>query len=141
MLCTLLLLWGISNGSDCRPTEPDALGPFYKPDAPARSNVGTGYMLTGTVKSADTCLPVPGAKIELWLAGPDGEYADDYRAALYSDNAGEFRFESHIPPPYYGRPPHIHLRISAAGFQTLVTQHYPEKDKTAAVFDLVLSPK
>ncbi len=141
MFSILLLLNGISYGSDCTPTEPDALGPFYKPDAPVRSHVGTGYVLTGTVRSAADCMPVSGSRVEFWLAGPDGEYADAYRATVFSDRSGAFRFESHIPPAYYGRPQHIHLRVSAAGFRTLVTQHYPEKGRTAAVFDLVIMPE
>jgi protocatechuate 3,4-dioxygenase beta subunit len=117
------------------------LGPFYQPDAPVRSRVGKGYVLTGTVRSAADCTPLPGARVELWMAGPDGEYADAYRATLFTDSTGSFRFESHIPPAYYGRPQHIHLRVSAAGFRTLVTQHYPEKGTTAAVFDLVIIPE
>jgi protocatechuate 3,4-dioxygenase beta subunit len=125
----------------CSPSEPDALGPFYKPDAPVRSRVGKGYVLTGTVRSAADCTPLPSAKVELWMAGPDGEYADAYRATLFTDSIGSFRFESHIPPAYYGRPQHIHLRVSAAGFRTLVTQHYPEKGNTAEVFDLVIIPE
>lgn len=141
MFSILLLLNGISYGSDCTPTEPDALGPFYKPDAPVRSHVGTGYVLTGTVRSVADCMPVSGSRVEFWLAGPDGEYADAYRATVFSDRSGAFRFESHIPPAYYGRPQHIHLRVSAAGFRTLVTQHYPEKGRTAAVFDLVIMPE
>ncbi len=141
MFSILLLLNGISYGSDCTPTEPDALGPFYKPDAPVRSHVGKGYVLTGTVRSAADCVPVPGAKIEIWMAGPGGEYADAYRATLFSDSSGSYRLESHIPPPYYGRPQHIHILVSAAGFRMLVTQHYPVKGNAAGVFDLVIMPK
>jgi len=141
ILCLIIVLSGTAHGLTCKPTEADALGPFYKPDAPVRSLVGKGYVLTGTVRSAADCRPIPGSRIELWMAGPEGEYADAYRATLFSDRSGAFRFESHIPPAYYGRPQHIHLRISAAGFRTLVTQHYPEKGRTAAVFDLVIMPE
>jgi protocatechuate 3,4-dioxygenase beta subunit len=124
----------------CSPTEPDMLGPFYKPGAPARSSVGTGYVLSGTVRSSPDCELIPGATIELWLAGPDGGYDDDHRATVIADHQGAYRFESNVPPPYYGRPPHIHLRVSATGFRTLVTQHYREKNRTEARFDIVLVP-
>jgi protocatechuate 3,4-dioxygenase beta subunit len=40
--------------------------------------------------------------------------------------------ESNFPPGYSGRPPHIHIRISANGFRSLATQHYPEIDQKAA---------
>jgi protocatechuate 3,4-dioxygenase beta subunit len=124
----------------CSPTESDMLGPFYKPGAPERSHVGTGYVLSGTVRSSAECALISGATIELWLAGPDGVYDDDHRATIITDQQGAYRFESSVPPPYYGRPPHIHLRVSAKGFRTLVTQHYREKDRTEARFDIVLVP-
>ncbi len=45
-----------------------------------------------------------------------------------------------FPPPYSGRPPHIHLRVSADGYQTLVTQYYPADGRAEGAFDLVLVP-
>jgi hypothetical protein len=124
----------------CTPTEEDALGPFYKPDAPVRTRVGKGYVLHGVVRSSKDCAPVPGSMIELWLAGPDSEYDDAHRATIITDASAAYRFESNLPPPYYGRPPHIHLRVSAKGFKTLVTQHYPTAGTVNAVFDIVLVP-
>lgn len=124
----------------CMPTEEDALGPFYKPNTPVRSSVGKGYVLQGVVRSSKDCAIIPGALIELWLAGPDGGYDDAHRATVIADASGAYRFESNVPPPYYGRPPHIHLRISAKGFKTLVTQHYPVSDKNSAVFDIIIVP-
>jgi protocatechuate 3,4-dioxygenase beta subunit len=139
----ILFLLGPVSGSwaaTCTPTEPDMLGPFYKPDAPVRSSVGKGHVLKGVVRSSADCSPIPGAVLELWLAGPDGEYDDAHRATIIAEASGAYRFESSVPPTYYGRPPHIHLRVSAKGFKTLVTQHYPAYGKTEEVFDLVLAP-
>ncbi|CAA9573800.1 MAG: hypothetical protein AVDCRST_MAG88-2608, partial [uncultured Thermomicrobiales bacterium] len=48
-------------------------------------------------------------------------------------------FESNAPPPYAGRPPHIHIRVTAPGFPPLVTQHYPRAGQSTATFDLVLT--
>jgi protocatechuate 3,4-dioxygenase beta subunit len=124
----------------CAPTPPDARGPFYKPNAPVRNRVGNGYELRGTVISTENCAPIPQARIELWMAGPDGEYRDDYRATVMPNQAGEYYFESHLPPSYFNRPPHIHVRVSAAGFKTLVTQHYPEAGSKNGTLDLVLIP-
>jgi protocatechuate 3,4-dioxygenase beta subunit len=137
----MILLHGTALAVPCAPTPPDELGPFYKPDAPVRSVVGKGYVLTGVVKSSADCTAIAGAKVELWMAGPDGEYADEYRATLFSDRSGSFRFESHLPPTYYGRPPHIHILVTAPGFRTLITQHYPERGKTTDVFNLILLPE
>ena len=128
------------SAATCKPTSSDSLGPFYKPNAPIRSSVGMGYVLRGVVRTAKDCSPVAGAMVELWLAGPNGEYDDAHRATTIADASGAYRFESNTPPPYYGRPPHIHLRVSAKNFSTLVTQHYPATSTKEAVFDTVLVP-
>jgi protocatechuate 3,4-dioxygenase beta subunit len=129
-----------AHAATCMPTEEDALGPFYKPNTPVRSSVGKGYVLQGVVRSSKDCAAVPGVAIELWLAGPDGGYDDAHRATIIADASGAYRFESSVPPPYYGRPPHIHLRVSAKEFKTLVTQHYPVSGKKEALFDIILVP-
>lgn len=91
--------------------------------------------------SSVTCVPLEGARVEFWLAGPEGEYADAYRATIITDTRGSYRFGSNFPPPYYGRPPHIHIRVTMKGFKTLVTQHYPARGQTQGNFDLVLVPE
>jgi protocatechuate 3,4-dioxygenase beta subunit len=137
----LCLAAAAGDGADkCKPTEPDALGPFYKPDAPVRASVGRGYFLRGAVQSSETCRPIPGARLEIWLAGPDGSYDDAHRATVYADASGAYQFESNFPPRYSFRPPHIHLKVSAEGFTTLVVQHYPKEGHTQGTFDLVLKP-
>ena len=141
LLSALFLLLPAALAGDCPPTAPDMLGPFYKPDAPVRSSVGKGYVLSGVVRSSKDCSPLRGARIEFWLAGPDANYDNAHRATLFVDNSGGYRFESNVPVPYSGRPPHIHMRVSARGFQTLVTQHYPEKGKNSSAADLVLVPE
>jgi hypothetical protein len=122
----------------CQPTRTDMLGPFYESGAPVRDKVGEGYLLNGEILSAVNCSPIRGALIEFWMAGPDGDYTDDYRAVVYSGEDGSFHFESHFPPPYSGRPPHIHIRVTAEGYRELVTQHYPQNGTAEADFDLVL---
>jgi len=141
LLLAALAAAGASAQEALRPTPPDALGPFYQPGAPLRTSVGQGYLLAGRVLSSRDGSALPGAVLELWLTGPDGEYTDDYRASVIADAEGRYRFTSHPPPPYAGRPPHLHLRVSAAGYATLVTQHYPQRGQREAVFDLVLRPR
>ena len=123
----------------CEATEPDQMGPFYKPNAPFRSQVGSGYVLSGRVLAVEGCVPVPDALIEFWLANPQGDYDDDHRASMMSDSQGLYQFESPVPVPYTGRPPHIHVRVSAPGFRPLVTQHYSGQGKDRGEFDLVLT--
>ena len=124
----------------CTPTPADALGPFYKPGAPLRDSVGKGYVLSGKVMSASGCVPLAGSVIEFWLAGPEGDYLDAYRATMKAKPDGSYRFECAPPPPYERRPPHIHIRVTAPGHQTLVTQHYPASGTRSGFMDLVLIP-
>ena len=124
--------------ADCKPTQPDMLGPFYEPGAPVRTSVGSGYVLSGTVLAAEECKPIPNAHIEFWLANPRGDYDDAHRATVFAGERGEYRFESNMPISYGGRPPHTHVRVMVPGYEELVTQHYPEHGQRKANFDLVL---
>ena len=123
---------------NCKPTQPDMLGPFYESGAPVRTSVGSGYVLSGTVLSAKECKPIPSAQIEFWLANTRGDYDDAHRATVFAGERGEYRLESNVPVSYGGRPPHIHVRVTAPGYEELVTQHYPERAQRKANFDLVL---
>lgn len=136
-------MWGpagmgaLAQGS-CAPTRPDSEGPFYKPGAPERAQTGRGLAVRGTVRSAGSCAPIPRARIERWQANPEGAYDDAHRAAMMSDGAGEYRFETNLPRRYFGRPPHIHFKVSAAGHRPLTTQLYLTPGQTEVTFDLVL---
>lgn len=125
----------------CAPTPVEMDGPFYRAGAPQRNSIGTGYLLFGEVKSAADCAPIAGATIEIWMTGPDGRYDDRWRATLFSRQDGRYYLQSHFPPPYGSRPPHIHLLVNAPGFVELITQHYPLAGRGKAIFDLVLIPQ
>jgi protocatechuate 3,4-dioxygenase beta subunit len=124
----------------CEPTVEDEMGPFYHPDAPYRTSVGTGYLLVGTVKSAHDCSPIPAARIELWMTGPGGRYGDAWRATLLSAENGTYYFVSHAATEFGSRRPHIHIRVTAKDFAPLVTQHYPGVNAGEGLFDLVMIP-
>lgn len=116
------------------------MGPFYRPKAPLRSKIGSGYVLTGTVKSAIDCSPVASPLIEFWQTNVTGRYDDAHRAAIITGANGYYQLETDFPATYLTRPPHIHIRVSAAGFLPLVTQHYLQPGTSGANFDLVLIP-
>lgn len=124
----------------CDPTPADAEGPFYIPGAPERTSVGQGHLLRGVVRSSAGCIPIAQAQVEFWLAGPDGQYSDDYRATLFTGEAGSYTFESNFPPSYGGRPAHIHIKVTAKGYQSLITQYYPAAEQSEGEFDLILIP-
>jgi protocatechuate 3,4-dioxygenase beta subunit len=123
---------------ECTPTPHDEIGPFYRPNAPVRSVIGTGYVLQGGVRDSSTCRPVAGARIEFWQAGPGGVYGDAYRATVYSDPKGRYRLETFLPPPYARRPAHIHILVDMRGYAGLITQHYPKSGEKQSAMDLVM---
>lgn len=123
----------------CRVTPRDALGPFYKPGAPAQPDLcagggGRNLVVTGRVLGMPACAPLGGARVEVWQADANGEYTqvgarpDDprclLRASLRADGDGRYAFSTILPGEYPGRPSHIHYRVSHNGYATLVTQLY-----------------
>lgn len=140
MIPALLILPGreAAAAPKCVPTPQDEIGPFYRPNAPLRSKIGTGYLLEGVVRDAATCMPVAGARIELWQVGAGGEYDDAHRATIISDAKGRYRLETSFPPPYARRPSHIHILVDMRGYAGLITQHYPKRGSRSARMDLVM---
>jgi protocatechuate 3,4-dioxygenase beta subunit len=114
-------------------------GPFYKPNAPVRAATGAGLHVNGLVRSAATCDPIAGARVEWWQAAPGGRYDDAHRGSLSTASGGGYRFETDVPPPYAGRPAHIHLKAFAAGYRPLTTQLYLKGGEREVTFDLVLT--
>lgn len=143
LLCTFVVLPAVAAEPiyRCTPTPVDDEGPFYRAGAPLGYTLGTGYRLSGRVLSATDCRPLAGAKIEVWLTGPDGRYAERWRTQFYAGRHGGYSFQSHFPGPYGSRPPHIHIVVNYPGFRELITQHYPTPGTGEATFDLVLVPE
>lgn len=116
------LIAGHAAAQECRPTDGDILGPFYRFGAPFQSQLagadepGDRVMLTGTVLSADCQTPVPGALIEVWQANSAGLYdtmkpgnfteaaAFHLRGMLYTNEKGQYEIET-IMPGRYPIPP------------------------------------
>ena len=129
---------GAAPPARCAPSGPDMLGPFYTPNAPERGQTGRGLVLSGHVRSTGDCAPLPGARIEWWSANTRGEYDDEHRATQIADGQGHYRYETDSPGRYPGRPPHVHVRVTASGHRALVTQIYPRPGDTATATDFVL---
>lgn len=114
------------------PTPADMEGPFYKAGAPARASVAEAgskaekLLLTGVVRSAD-CKPMAGVKLDFWQADAAGDYDNQgyrYRGVVTTDAEGRYRLETNLPPPYMGRPRHIHVKLQRPGGKILTTQLY-----------------
>ena len=122
----------------CAPTAPDVEGPFYKAGAPLREGTGRGLAVSGSVKSAATCAPIKATRVEWWQANARGEYDDTHRGSLLTGDDGIYRFDTDFPPPYSGRPSHVHVKALAPGYRPLTTQLYLKGGERAVTFDLVL---
>ena len=127
---------------DCETTN-DILGPFYRPNAPIRSDltfegqVGTKIKLKGRVFKSDCITPLKNALVEIWHCDVDGKYDNDsknfkQRASLLTNERGEYTFLTVLPGKYLNgalyRPAHIHYRVSEKDSKEMVSQIYFKGD-------------
>lgn len=146
---------GTNFEGDCETTS-DILGPFYRPNSPLRSDLlikdvnGQIVELSGIVRHEDCKTPYKKAKVELWHCNSQGVYdntSDEYRhrGGVNTDEEGRYSFTTILPSPYdaggFMRPAHFHLMVSAAGYQSLVTQLYFAGDAHIANDRWASSPK
>ena len=133
-------------------TTPDIEGPFYIPNAPNISiltppEVNSDFLfITGTVYANDCITPIPNATVEVWHANKgelttnndevffgNSTYNDTlYRAKIYTDNSGNYAYQTILPGKYlngsYYRPSHIHYKSSYLDQNEITTQLYFEGD-------------
>ena len=108
----------------CRPTVSEGRGPFQGSAAPPprRARIGRGHLLTGRILRYPDCKPVRGAVVEFWQESPNGVYDRRGHGSVVTGATGAFRFEGPVPPGgAFG--PHIHVHVSAAGYDDFVTTY------------------
>ncbi len=127
---------------------------FENGDDIGRGAPGRPCFMSGRVLSTDGSA-IPGARIDVWQADEDGFYDVQYsnleeprgRGQLRSDGEGRFWFWSVLPEAYpipsdgpVGelleaggrgpmRPAHVHFKVEAQGFETLITHVFVEGDE------------
>ncbi|MDX2104645.1 MAG: intradiol ring-cleavage dioxygenase [Alphaproteobacteria bacterium] len=129
------------------PTPADAEGPFFPTTLPSDTDAdltqsgtsrpaeGQRLIVTGRVLTT-AGQPLVGAVLELWQTDARGNYLHPQGAITgqrdpgfqgygrtVSDSAGAYQFRTVMPVAYRGRPPHLHLKITA-GSRRLITQLY-----------------
>jgi len=128
------------------PTPADVEGPFYKAGAPVRASLAEPsspaetMVLTGVVLSAE-CRPLANVSLDFWHADAQGAYDNAgyrYRGIVTTDALGRYRLETNLPPPYSGRPRHIHVKVQRVGAPPLTTQLYFPGESRDAPRALVL---
>jgi catechol 1,2-dioxygenase len=116
--------------------------------------------------------PLADAVVDVWQTGPSGGYdvwdprqpAYNFRGRMRVEPSGEYEFQTMLPKPYTvptdgpvgryleavgqhpWRPAHIHLKVTAPGHRTLVTQvffpddPYLDNDTIGAVKESLIRP-
>jgi protocatechuate 3,4-dioxygenase beta subunit len=122
----------------CRAT-PSSYGPFNTSGAvvPRRAKIGTGHVLTGRVLRFPACTPIRGATVEFWQRGKDG-YDARGRGRVVTRRDGSFRFEGPVPTADEGRPAHIHVHVTAPGYQEVVTTYFLRRGEKTGRITIVL---
>lgn len=123
-------------------TTTDMLGPFFRENAPFRSDLRAqtnsdevSINVKGRLFASDCKTPIGNALIDIWHCDENKDYdmkseAYKCRGRFYTDADGEYEFQTFIPPPYGGRPKHIHYMVhEVEGHQKLITQLYFKGDK------------
>ena len=132
---------GAPDAGACAATEDNIEGPFYKEGAPSRmvlieeDTPGTRLQLGGQVVAAGSCAPIAGATVDVWQADAEGAYDSagfQLRGVLETGADGGYQVLTIVPGHYLNgdqyRPAHIHVKLSAPGYQPLTTQLYFEGD-------------
>jgi protocatechuate 3,4-dioxygenase beta subunit len=129
-----------SAAAPCRPTASAGGGPFESNAAPPprRSRIGRGHVLAGRILQYPGCTPVRGALVEFWQESPNGRYDRRGHGSVITGRTGAFRFEGPRPPGEFGRPAHIHIHVSAAGYADFVTTYFLARGARQGRITLVL---
>ena len=132
----------------CDFTTDDILGPYFVEGAPIRTIIahlnepGQRLVVSGRILQNDCETPISGAMLEVWHANDAGCYSinldcptgnpenDNYnlRGKMFSDENGQYAFETVLPGYYANRPRHIHIKITTPNEEVLISQLYFEGD-------------
>jgi len=123
-------------------TNRDMLGPFFRENAPIRNDLTypdnqseIELKVIGQVFGVDCKTPLRNVEIDIWHCDHRKKYdmeSEEYkcRGKFYTNENGEYWYKTFVPPPYQGRPKHIHYLIKETNdHQELVTQLYFKGDK------------
>jgi hypothetical protein len=124
----------------CPITSNGYMDPNYTPNMPVRSRVGSGFELSGIIRSGIDCSVIPRARVEIWHAGPNGSYDAIHRGAVITDAGGHYRFDTDFPGSNFGQP-HIHVRVAVPGFKPTATVFLPKPGTKNGTLDIVLEPE
>ena len=124
----------------CKPTQSNPGGTNnYIPGAPERDSLGSGFVITGVVRSADGCRPLEGVRVQVWLATETGGERDN-RASVRTGPDGRYRIETAPTVPQFGEP-NIHVAYDDGDYRDVFIRRVVDLDDERAVVDLTLAPR
>ena len=154
ILKSALFLPATSLAAKLAPTVPATAGPFYPVSIPldadadltqvqGKEKAATGVVahLTGALSDQNGCA-IKNAKIEIWQCDAFGAYhhprdrgniaEPEFQGYGFTqtDLSGAYRFKTITPVSYPGRAPHIHVRVSQPGMESLTTQLYLQNERS-----------
>jgi hypothetical protein len=109
----------------------------YIPDAPERDSLGSGFVISGLVRSADGCRPLQDVRVQVWLATETGGEQDN-RASVRTDAEGRYRVETAPTVPQFGEP-NIHVGYDGGDYGEVFIRRVVDLDDERAVVDLTLA--
>lgn len=146
--------YGLADDGLCAPTAEALSGPYFVDDALLRRDVregrpGADLRLRLAVVDTAGCLPISGARVEIWQCDALGVYsgyvdADPdripvalpdrpvaprdgerfLRGAQITDSSGRVEFLTIVPGWYAPRVQHVHVRVIVGGRALLTAQLY-----------------
>ena len=122
----------------CKATESNPGGTNnYIPEAPELKSLGSGFVITGLVRSADGCEPLEEVRIQVWLATETGGEQDN-RASVRTGADGRYRIETDPTVPQFGEP-NIHVGYDDEEYGEVFIRRVVDLDDERAVVDLTLA--
>ena len=109
----------------------------YIPDAPALESLGSGFVITGLVRSAAGCRPLRDVRIQVWLATETGGEQDN-RASVRTGADGRYRIETDPTVPQFGEP-NIHVGYDDDEYGEVFIRRVVDLDDERAVVNLTLA--
>jgi protocatechuate 3,4-dioxygenase beta subunit len=142
---------GLDRSHDCNPTPSNALGPYHRAEAPARSalNVnqaeGDRLVISGMVAGLDCPASLGVVQMDVWHCDVRGDYDNDsdafaFRGRFDTARDGAYSIETLLPGRYQDggtfRPRHIHFVVTGPGYAPLTTQLFFDDDEFNQVDEL-----
>lgn len=113
----------------------------YRPNAPVVENLGTGWTLTGVVREAGSCTPLPGVRIQVWAATDrGGERTPSNHGSVLTDADGRYTMPfSEIRPQ--GGQLHVHIAHDDPGHEPVFLRWVLARGDTEGMtVDINLAP-